>query len=157
MRKLYHNASPHACNVALRQAQGDTSRSPRINQTCPRYRRIYATSGGKPHYGTSGADKVQRGFIIAAILLLLIWAFGFGRTVGTCGADPGVILSYILWGTKIVFIVTLPVTVGAFALGYFVRFKLSWSRLLVGVLVLMAVSVGLGFALANPGFCSPSL
>ena len=36
MRKLYHNASPHACNVALRQAQGDTSRSPRINQTCPR-------------------------------------------------------------------------------------------------------------------------
>jgi hypothetical protein len=67
------------------------------------------------------------------------------------------ILSYILWGTKIVFIVTLPVMVGAFAVGYFVRFRLSRSRLLFGVLVLLAVSVGLGFALATPGFCSSAL
>lgn len=101
--------------------------------------------------------RVQRGFIVAAIPVLLTWAFGFGWNVRTCEAGPGVIPRYIIWGTEIIFILTLPVTVGAFALGYFVRFRVSWPRLLVGVVVLLAVCVGPGFALATPGFCSPSL
>lgn len=101
--------------------------------------------------------KVQRGFIIAAIPLLLTWTFGFGRTLRTCGADPGMILAYIYWGAAFIFIVTLPLMVGAFALGYFVHFRLNWSRLVVGVLALLGASVGLGFALATPGFCSSAL
>jgi hypothetical protein len=101
--------------------------------------------------------KVQRGFILAGIALLLAWAFLLGRTLRTCGADPTVILSNIYWGAQIVFIVTLPVTLGAFALGYFLRFRFSRSQLLVSVLALLAASVGLGFASATPGFCSSAL
>jgi hypothetical protein len=47
--------------------------------------------------------QAERGFIFAAIALLLTWAFGFGWSVRTCAAaDPGGILYYIVWGTQLV-------------------------------------------------------
>lgn len=105
--------------------------------------------------------QVQRGLSALAIAVVALPVFWYAFGLHGCSkasTPPGfnAAIYMAIFGPQLTIFITVPLLVVAFALGYYLRWKLSPLQTVVIGIALLALAAGLGFALAKPAAtCGP--